>query len=185
MQPRVITIDGKTYNSVEEMPPDIRQKFELAIKALGDTNNNNIPDAFETINIFADKNRNGAPDVLENIAAGQAALNSMKIVVDGKEFTGIENLPPEIRARYNGAMRQLDTNGNGIPDFVEGVIQPGDSPAAVSTSGVTATPRRAPMPGSSAATPDTTNGWLLVLTGLFIFGLCAAGVAGVWYFFLR
>jgi len=61
MQPKVIAIDGKTYNIVEEMPADIRQRHERAMRALGDANKNNIPDAFETVNIFGDKNRNGAP----------------------------------------------------------------------------------------------------------------------------
>ncbi|HEX5808128.1 MAG TPA: hypothetical protein VFY25_05640 [Anaerolineales bacterium] len=64
MQQRVIMIDGKTYNSVEEMPPDISHNYEPAIKALGDTNNYNIPDAFETTELFVDKNGNGAPDRL-------------------------------------------------------------------------------------------------------------------------
>ena len=61
MGPRIIVIDGKTYNNIEEMPPDIRQKYEQAMRSLGDANNNNLPDAFETMNIFADKDRNGAP----------------------------------------------------------------------------------------------------------------------------
>lgn len=185
MQPRVIVIDGKTYDSVEEMPPDIRRRYEQAMQSLGDANSNTIPDVLETMNILSDKNRNGAPDIVENIAAGQVALNSMKIVVDGKAYTGVENLPPEVRARYNEAMHQLDANGNGIPDFAEGVIQPGGSPAAVSTLGAPSAPRRAPLPGNYAATPDTTTGWRLVLTGLFLFALCMGGAVSVWYIFLR
>jgi hypothetical protein len=27
MNPKMIVIDGKTYNSIEDMPPDIRQKY--------------------------------------------------------------------------------------------------------------------------------------------------------------
>jgi hypothetical protein len=30
MNPKIIVIDGKTYNSVEEMPADVRQKYEQA-----------------------------------------------------------------------------------------------------------------------------------------------------------
>jgi hypothetical protein len=51
------------------------------------------------------------------------------------------------------------------------------------------TPRRStPLPVSATApnaTPDTSNGWMLVLAGLFIFMLCVAGAGAVWYFFLR
>src|SRR5215207_4100623 len=114
MQPKIIVIDGKTYHSVNEMPADVRQKYEQAMRSLGDANENRIPDAFETMNILADKNKNGVPDVLENIVAGNAAVNSMKIVINGKEFNGMENLPPEARARYAEAMGNLDANRNGI-----------------------------------------------------------------------
>ncbi len=186
MKPKVIVIDGKTYNDVSEMPPDVRQKYEQAIRSLGDTNNNNIPDAFENLNILADKDQNGVPDLVENLVAGQAAVSSMKIVIDGKEFNGIENLPPEAGARYEAAMRKLDANGNGIPDFVEGMINTSNQPAKVSSNfGVEAAPRSAPMPVNPTITPDTSNGWMLALAGLFLVVLCIAGAAGVWYFFLR
>lgn len=186
MNPRIIVIDGKTYHSVDEMPADIRHKYEQAIRSLGDANNNNIPDAFETLNILADKDKNGAPDVLENIVAAQAAVSSMKIVVDGKAFDGIENLPPEVRARYQEAMAQLDANRNGIPDFVEGITDVKNQTAGVSVQDAAGARRRSTRPPvSPTVTPDTSNGWMLVLTGLFILLLCSAGAAGVWYFFLR
>lgn len=186
MNPKVIVIDGKTYHSVDEMPADIREKYEQAMRALGDANNNQIPDAFETLNIFADKDKDGAPDVLENLTAGQAVVNSMKIVIDGKQFDGLENLPPEARARYEEAMGKLDANRNGIPDFVEGMISTSNPTANTSLSVGVKTPRRsAPLPVSPAITPDTSNGWMLVLAGLFLIALCVAGAAGIWYFFLR
>ncbi|HSL30111.1 MAG TPA: hypothetical protein VK900_12995 [Anaerolineales bacterium] len=186
MDPKIIVIDGKTYHSVNEMPADVRQKYEQAMHSLRDANNNRIPDAFETMNLFADQDRNGAPDILDNLVAGQAAVSSMKIVVDGKEFNGIEHLPPEVRARYEEALRGLDANRNGIPDFVEGMINSSRQTVDVSAGFETPTPRRAPLPVSSPSiTPDTSNGWMLVLIGLFIFAACVMGTAAVWYLFLR
>lgn len=186
MNPKVIVIDGKTYKDVTEMPPEIRQKYEQAMRSLGDANNNQIPDAFETLNILGDKDRNGVPDVLQNIVAGQSAVSSMKIIVDGKEFNGLEDLPPEARARYEEAMGKLDANRNGIPDFVEGMINTSHQTAHASHSFATeAAPRSAPLPVTPTITPDTSNGWMLVLAGLFLFLLCVAGAASVWYFFLR
>ena len=186
MNPKVIVIDGKTYNSVDEMPPDIRQKYEQALQSLGDANDNQIPDAFETMNIFADKDKDGVPDVLENIATSYATVNTMKIIVDGKEFNGLEDLPPEARARYEEAMGKLDANRNGIPDFAEGMM--GGTNQNVMTVSSTATPaprRSSPLPVTPTVTPDTSNGIMLVLAGLFIFLLCVAGAGAVWYFFLR
>lgn len=200
MNAKLIVIDGKTYRSVEEMPPDVRQKYEQAIRALGDTNDNNIPDAFETMNIFADKNKNGVPDMLENVVTSNTTVNSMKISIDGKEFNGIEDLPPEARAKYEKAMAKLDANRNGIPDFVEGMINITNQTANISTSFGTETPpdsaplsyppsvmisQDKPLPVSPTIEPDTSNGWMLALAGLLFVLLCVASAAGIWYFFLR
>jgi hypothetical protein len=49
-----IRIGGKTYSSLEELPPETRQKFEQAVKQmrdsglLDDKNRDGIPDRFET-----------------------------------------------------------------------------------------------------------------------------------------
>ena len=186
MNAKLIVIDGKSYHSVDEMPPDIRQKYDEAIRALGDAPENPTPDAFEAMNIFADRDKNGVPDILEDSAAGDAAVNSLKIIVDGKEFNGIEDLPPEARARYEAAMGKLDLNGNGIPDFLEGMINTTNQTENISTGiGTERPPRSAPMPGSPAIAPDTSNGWMLALAGLFILLVCVTGAAGVWYLFLR
>jgi hypothetical protein len=190
MNPKIIVIDGKTYHSAEEMPPDVRQKYEAAMRSLGDANSNHIPDAFEGMNFLADKDKNGVPDVVENLVAGQAVVNSMKISVDGEEFNSIENLPPEARARYEEAMGKLDVNRNGIPDFVEGMINTVSQNQAISMPTTTSfgveTPRRSmPVPVSPTITPDTSNGLMLALAGLFLFLLCVAAGGAVWYFFLR
>jgi hypothetical protein len=186
MNPKVIVIDGKTYNSVVDMPPDIRQKYEQAMRSLGDVNTNQIPDAFEAMNVFADKDKDGIPDVLKNIAASHASINTMKIIVDGKEFDGLENLPPEARAKYEEAMGKLDANRNGIPDFVEGMIGTTSQDVMSVSNTAVERPRRSPsLPTSPTITPDTSNGWMLMLAGLFIFLLCVAGAGAVWYFFLR
>jgi hypothetical protein len=193
MNPKVIVIDGKTYQSAEEMPPDIRQKYEEAVRSLGDANLNRVPDAFESVlsqpaNILADKNQNGVPDIVENLVAGQAAVSSMKIIVDGKEFNGLEGLPPEARAKYEAAIGKLDANKNGIPDFVEGMLNNANQNPAIPVSSsfpVENSLRSTPIPASPTITPDTSNGLMLALAGLFLLLLCALGAGAVWYFFLR
>jgi hypothetical protein len=186
MNPKIIVIDGKTYNGVDSMPPDIRQKYEQAMRSMGDANNNRIPDAFESADIFADQDRDGSPDAFENLPAQSTAVSSMKIIVDGQEFNSLNDLPPDVRAKYDEAMGKLDANRNGVPDFVEGMFGSSNPIAGVSSSAATEVPRRsAPLAASPTITPDTTNGWMLVLAGLFILFLCVAGAGAVWYFFLR
>jgi hypothetical protein len=193
MKPKVIVIDGRTYNSVNDMPQEVRQKYEQAMRSLQDANNNRVPDAFESlasdpISILADKNKDGVPDVLENLTTGQTILQSMKIIVDGKEYDGLETLPPEARARYEEAMGKLDANRNGIPDFTEGMLG-SPSQNVMSASSVPAqaeSPRRsAPIVTGSSLAPDTSNGLMLALAGLFFIALCVAGAGAIWYFFLR
>ena len=186
MNPNIIVIDGKTFKSVEEMPPDIRQKYEQAIRSLGDMNNNRVLDAIENSNILADQNKNGVPDVVENLVARQAVVDSMKIIIDGKEFTSLEGLPPEARAKYEAAMRKLDANQNGIPDFVEGMLKTTNQTISSSTSfQVKELSTSTPVPVSPTITPDTSNGLMLALAGLFIVFLCVVAAGAVWYFFLR
>jgi hypothetical protein len=110
----------------------------------------------------------------------------MKIIVDGKEFEGPADLPPEARAKYEEAMGKLDANRNGIPDFAEGIIG-GANQDVLSISGAAAeTQLRAPLPPvSPTSAPDTSNGLMLALAGLFLFLLCVAGGGAIWYFFLR
>ncbi len=202
MNPKIIVIDGKTYNSVDEMPEDIRQKYEQAMSSLKEANGNLVPDAFEIMNLLADKNKNGVPDVLEGIGSLNVASN-MKIIVDGKKYDSVESLPPELRAKYEQALGAIDANRNGIPDFLEGKIEVPKTTIKVSTNfklqtphlskpSVAATPSASiddaqdqSMPVASTITPDTSNGWMLALLGLALLVLCSLGAAGIWYFFLR
>jgi len=188
MNPKIIVIDGKPYHSVNEMPEEVRRKYEQAISMLNDEDPSRIPDAFENNNILGDKNRNNIPDAIENITTASTFLSSMKVVVDGKEINSVDELPPDARAKYDKAMAGLDANRNGVPDFMEGMIGAPQQTAPVSTSSGIEPPRhssRTPMPVSPNIAPDTSNGWMLALLGAALMFVCAAAAVGIWYFFIR
>lgn len=126
-----IIINGVTYNSIDEMPPDVRVQYE----ALG--------------SLLADKNQNGMPDIMEVAAhSGAAVIQTSAIVYQGKTYARVEDLPPEARAKYEQAMAQLaDHNQDGAPDTLENV----SSSAPVSVSAPSAT-QLAP------STPDNAGG---------------------------
>lgn len=188
MNPRIIVIDGKTYNSVDQMPAEVRSRYEQALRSLKDQDSNRIPDALEGRDMLTDKDRDGIPDLIEHTPGAPVVANSVKVLLDGQEYNSLDELPPEARAKYEQAMGVLDANRNGMPDFVEGMIgmQPSTPHAVDSQSNHTLhhAPRK-PMPVNPAITPDTSNGWMLALLGLFLFFFCAAAVAGVWFFFIR
>ena len=95
MNQKLIVIDGKTYNSVNEMPEDVRRSYEDAMRNL-------------------DNNRNGTPDLFEGAASFQNptanVINATKIVVNGQVFDSLDQLPPDVRAKYEQAMGALDAN---------------------------------------------------------------------------
>jgi hypothetical protein len=197
MNQQFIVIDGKTYKSVDEMPPDIRAKYEEAMRSL-DKDRNGMPDILDNANLFEDKNKNGMPDAFEGLATFQGStpnvMSSTKILVNGQVYDGLDQLPPEIRARYEQAMGAMDANRNGIPDFVEGMFNmPAQTINTTSNSAPTSigasTPRPAssmPIPVASTVEPESSGGWVLALAGIALIGLClVAAAAGVWYFFLR
>jgi hypothetical protein len=71
---------------------------------------------------------------------------------------------------------------------MEGMMGTRESAAPVSTKLGSDIPRSVSptsIPVSPTITPDTSNGWMLALLGVFLLMVCLAGAAGVWYFFLR
>ena len=187
MNQRLIVIDGKTYKSVDEMPADIRQKYESAMRGL-DKNQDGLPDMLENSNLFADKNQNGTPDAFEGLVSN--VMSSTRIIADGKTYNSLDELPPEIRAKYEQAMGSMDANRNGVPDFMEGMLNipnPTTNKAAVSF-GTPKPPAVASksIPLSSTIEPESSGGWMMALLGIAAVGLCLIGTAaGIWYFFLR
>lgn len=191
MQPRIIVIDGKTYNSVNEMPADVRQRYEQALASLRDQDGNRVPDVLESSNVLADKNRDGIPDMLENTAGAPIIANAMKVLFDGREYSSLDDLPPDARAKYEQAMGTLDANRNGIPDFVEGMMGMPQPQSKVSVSApsfdadTTRHAKRQPMPVTPTIEPDRSNGLLLALLAVVLLFACVAAGVGIWYFFLR
>jgi hypothetical protein len=60
-------VNGKEYDSVETMPPDVRETYLHVKDMFEDKNNNGVPDLMDMDmdELFADKNKDGIPDLLE------------------------------------------------------------------------------------------------------------------------
>lgn len=195
MNQKVVVIDGKTYKSVDEMPPDIRAKYEEAMRGL-DRDRNGMPDMWDRANPLDDKNQDGIPDAFEGLASFQGAtpqvMSSTKVLVNGQVYDGLDQLPPEIRAQYEQALGAMDKNRNGVPDFVEGMFNlpaqtmntaSNSAPISIGTSRP-ASPK--PAVANSTIEPESSGGWMLALAGIALIIMClVAAAAGVWYFFLR
>src|ERR1700748_3032515 len=78
-----ININGKTYSSVDEMPPDVRQQYEQAMQKL-----------------MADEDHNGIPDMLERPSGSTGKVGvsaTQSIIVNGKHYDRLEDVPEEFR----------------------------------------------------------------------------------------
>jgi len=187
MNKKIIVIDGKTYKSAEEMPADVRKAYESAMSQFADNDRNGLPDALEDLTGFKDQNKSGMPDAFEGMVSNM--ISSTKIIAGGDEYNSLDDLPPDVRAKYEQAMGALDSNRNGVPDFFEGMM---NTPVqtnnmqnlqAMSTPPTTRYPNA--IPASPNIEPEATNKWMLVLLGIVLFGVCVAGAFAAWYFFLR
>lgn len=198
MNPKLIVIDGKTYNSVEEMPMEVRALYEEAMRNMS---RDRLHNPVENLDPFKDRDGDGIADGFENMAtmmsSGGTVMNTTKFVVNGQTFDSLDQLPPEARAKYEQAMGSLDANRNGIPDFVEGMLNlsgqtvvsaPG-SRSDISTPGHLQSQAHAqhkPTMASSTIEPVSSGNWFLLLAGIAFAGLCLVALAvSAWYFFLR
>lgn len=188
MNPKLIVMDGKTYKSVEEMPEDVRRNYESAMSQLADHDKNGVPDALENLINRTDQDNEKLTDALRGMSSN-IITSSTKIIANGTEYNSLDELPPDIRAKYEQAMGTLDSNQNGVPDFFEGMM---DTPVqrhdvqnaqAMSTP---LTPRSSTaIPVNTNIEPEATNKWMLALFGIVLFGVCIVGAFATWYFFLR
>lgn len=89
-----IIFNGKTYNSLEEMPPNERQAYE------------------QMMNIFVDANGNGIPDFLEgDMVKNVLSAVTSNIHFNGQVYEGMNELPPDVREKIQGAFEKMSELG--------------------------------------------------------------------------
>lgn len=88
---RKFIVNGKEYASVEEMPPELREAYEKAV-------------------------RSGAGVRIEK---PQVSVES-KIVFNGQEYRSLEAMPAEVRRLYQSVMKSVET-GTASPELLSAV----------------------------------------------------------------
>lgn len=142
----MITFNGQTYNSPDEMPPDVRKMFEETLKIFGDNNQDGEPDLFNTPFVgdmlrqtFADQDADGVPDIMQGqFSSEQGPMMSAAtvIVYEGKTYNSIDELPASAQAEIRQKMAQMDV----APIYVE--LEKDDQPGRIS-----------PMPSGAPVAP--------------------------------
>lgn len=159
-----IVFNGKTYNSVEEMSANERQAYE------------------QIANMLVDKNGNGIPDFLEgDLVKNVMTAFTSSINVNGQNYNGMNELPPEVRARVQGAFEKLSEFGvvtKDSPMMQAQASQVGQEPVFTSRPLVS-------REYNPAIQEDKPNPMIWIMLGMMVLIICVAAVAVGVFFFLR
>lgn len=125
-----ITFNGRTYDSLESMPPDVRAQYQAVLDAL----------------------RGEDRAKVESLLGGGAGIRikttvTRRIRVNGKEYDSVDQLPPELREVYQRAVGQAS---GGLPTPAPAVAPPPPAPSDGEHSG-TGTMWRAALFAAMAA----------------------------------
>ncbi len=90
-----IMFNGKTYNSLEEMPANERMAYEQMQKIFVDANGNGIPDFLEG-------------DIAKNV---MTALTTNVVNYGGKVYNNLDELPADARQKVQDAFAKLSQMG--------------------------------------------------------------------------
>lgn len=171
-----ITVNGVTYESVDDMPPEARGLYYQAMA--------NLPD-------LADRDGDGLPDLVqgESLTVRNGVTFCKKIVVNGTKYDDEKDMPPDVRQAYEKAMSAMRTGEPSVKKNITMSFNVGGPGVSLRTSTVTAAAHptqgaAGPVSSSqpSAGTPSpiepASSGGGLRLA--LILGICAAGGLVVW-----
>ncbi len=165
----MIEFNGKKYSSVEEMPPDEREAYEKAINML-----KNLTESGKKVEI---------KETVQSTSVEEKPDGS--IVVDGQEYSSVDEMPPEVRAKYEklkndlaGLLESLPTPPLSSPSAEQALPQ-------TASKAIEAEPAAVPSPISTqppVIQEQSTGKFLLVVAIMVVLvALTACAVLGLWW----
>ena len=159
-----IIFNGKSYDSIEEMPANERQAYE------------------QLRQMFVDANGNGIPDFMEGDMAKKimnAFMSTSAINYGGAVYGSLEELPPDVRAKVEKAFSKLSQMGilAGMPISAtadareESAFEPAFKPSKPLI----------PQEPAMGEGIGGTRGLVLLLVIAAALLVCAAGAALFWF----
>ena len=93
-----ITINGQTYASVDEMPPEIRRQYESALQMLGRNALRAAGSSDTDVTVTSD---NGDPALASFKTVTR--IKTRRITLNGKDYHRLEDIPADVRAAMGDA----------------------------------------------------------------------------------
>jgi hypothetical protein len=94
-----IVFNGKQYDSVDAMPPDVRKEYEVALETL---------------------RKSGGEEILSVLQRDMGVTGThikatvREIVVNGKKYDSVDAMPPDVRRTYEQAMARVGPSGAAV-----------------------------------------------------------------------
>jgi hypothetical protein len=161
-----ITFNGQEYNSPDEMPPQVRQLYERAITSL------------------EQKQPGAASSPKLNIKV----TTNLRFKYNGQVYNSLDELPADVRPRYEKLVSQMDKDHDGVPDFLEGKASQPENASFNMNTGETFGPSAPIVPltqTQSATAPDQSAKRMLVIAGAVIVLLLFALVILIGYIYFH
>jgi hypothetical protein len=96
-----LTVNGITYESVNDMPPEVRRVYDQTMAKLPE---------------LADRDGDGIPDIVQvegRFPHGRTTVRRT-IVVNGTSYADESAMPPDVRQIYDDAMRRVSEAGPSV-----------------------------------------------------------------------
>jgi hypothetical protein len=94
-----IVFNGKEYDNVDAMPPDVRKEYEVALETL---------------------RKSGGEEILTvlqrdmGVSGTHIKATVREIVVNGKKYDSVDAMPPDVRRAYEQAMARVAPSGAAV-----------------------------------------------------------------------
>jgi hypothetical protein len=152
-----IIFNGKTYNSIDEMPSAERQMYEQMTAFMVDNNGNGIPDFLEG-------------DIVRNVMNVYSSTKA--ISVNGQTFNNMNELPLDVREKVQHAFGVLSENG----------LTQSQSGAAPIANSIPVTRFNQGSSPSAIQDGNSLSPWLLAGIGLALMICLMLGAAAAFFF---
>lgn len=99
-----IVFNGAEYDSVEAMPPDVRAQYEKVLESLKQTGGDEVLSALQRVS-------SGSGGSL----SGTIKTTYKEIVVNGKKYGSVGEMPPDVRRLYEQALGPAGAGAGAVP----------------------------------------------------------------------